>query len=307
MWRWHLLLSVVFLHVAGFSSAQELTLVVENARVIVGDMTSLPRSDEDLDVCVGEELPTRLWAYREAGKLAASLMTFEAADGAKASARAGQDFACTQVLGFSQSLEWFGGLSLADHTPEGREPESPSLDAPAFLPTWQGRFYMGAAVEAWMDPGYPGWSGTHARARETPAHCNRDEVDRVVFNVSGAARSPDAWAEAVDSVSALVRAKFPAVRRVVMQPVVGAPEGECRDVRAARNHPVIAEGIRRAAERGAVTAGPEPKVTACDQFRDDLGHLTREGAEHVRVVLREHYRDSTALPDDEGDSEGAAK
>lgn len=70
----------------------------------------------------------------------------------------------------------------------------------------------------------------------------------------------------VHSVNEVIRSKFPAVLKVVMQPVVGAPEG------------------------GAVTAGPEPKVVACDQFRDALGHLTQEGAEHVRESLRDHYR-----------------
>lgn len=232
------------------------------------------------------------WERQDDGswKLTISVMTFEAGDGARAAGRARQGFACTQVLGLSQSLEWFGGLSLETIADGAGSAKLPGLKQGDFLPAWQGRFYPGASVEDWMDPEHPGWFGPSARARETPAHCPREEVERVVFNVSGAPRSPDAWAEAVDSVAAVVRAKFPAVRRVVMQPVVGAPEGECRDVRAARNHPGIAEGIRRAAGRGAVTAGPEPKVAACDQFRDALGHLTEEGAERVRAVLRDHYR-----------------
>lgn len=232
------------------------------------------------------------WERQDDGswKLAASVMTFEAGDGARAPGRARLGFACTQVLGFSQSLEWFGGLSLESLADGAGSSEPPGLKQGGFLPAWQGRFYPGASVEDWMDPEHPGWSGPSATARETPAHCSREEVDRVIFNVSGAPRSPDAWAEAVDSVAAVVRAKFPAVRRVVMQPVVGAPEGECRDIRAARNHPGIAEGIRRAAEQGPVTAGPKPKVAACKQYRDDLGHLTEEGAESIRAVLRDHYR-----------------
>lgn len=212
-----------------------------------------------------------------------------------------ESYSCTQVLGFSQSMEWYAGLSLADYAEEGEFPDPPPLEAGAFLPTWQGRFFMGGAVERWTDPRFPGWAGPHAIARESPAHCAREEVDRVVFNVSGAARSVDAWAEAIDSVAKLIRTKFPAVRQVVMQPVVGAPEGECPEVRAAQNHPVIAEGIRLAAERGSVAAGPNPKVANCAQFSDALGHLATAGADLVHRALREHYRESTAQPAREGE------
>lgn len=206
-------------------------------------------------------------------------------------------FACTQVLGFSQSMQWYAGRSFTAHVDENSRPDLSALSPDAFLPGWQGRFLMGAAVERWTDPDFPGWSGANRLVHETPAHCERDEAGRVVFNVSGADRSPQAWTAAVDSVAALIPVKFPAVREIVMQPVVGAPEGECTDVRAARNHPVIVEGIRRAADRGRITAGPSPRVAGCDQFSDALGHLTVEGAEQVRRTLREHYRPSTAGPE----------
>lgn len=268
-----------------------------------------PRTNIEVDrVAVGEGVVTlagrysnpagtsgiysNTWQRQDDGawKLAISVMTFEAVESVQASSE--EAFACTQVLGFSQSLEWYGGLSLGDDAADGRESETPSLEAGAFLPAWQGRFYPGAAVEKWTDPGFPGWSGTYTRSRETEAHCGREEVDRVVFNVSGPPRSLDEWASAIASVADLIREKFPAVRQVVMQPVVGAPEGRCREVLAARNHPVIAEGIRRAARESGTTAGPEPKVTNCDQFRDQLGHLTEVGARHVRQALKTHYRDT---------------
>lgn len=235
------------------------------------------------------------WQLQDGGdwKVAISVMTFEAAESAQASS--GEAFACTQVLGFSQSLEWYGGLSLVDETPDEGAPETPSLEAGAFLPGWQGRFYPGAAVDKWTDRGFPGWSGANSKTRETEAHCAREDVDRVVFNVSGPSRPPDEWAAAVVSVAELIREEFPAVQQIVMQPVVGAPEGKCRDVLAARNHAAIVEGIRRAAQQSGITGGPEPKVANCDQFRDQLGHLTGEGAQHVRRILREHYRRSTVV------------
>ncbi|NEZ03927.1 hypothetical protein G4Y73_07155 [Wenzhouxiangella sp. XN201] len=214
-------------------------------------------------------------------------------------------FSCTQVLGFSQSLEWYGGLSLADFMTGDGPPRSPSLEAGVFLPTWQGSFYVGASVEKWADPEFPAWSENHGTTHEKAAHCDREQVDRVVFNVSGAARPADEWATAIETVADLIRNHFPAVRQIVMQPVVGAAVGECQEVLAARNHPDIAEGIRRVAERSMVEAGPEPKVKSCDQFRDELGHLTKVGARNVRNKLENHYRDETALPEGEG-SRGAS-
>lgn len=51
-----------------------------------------------------------------------------------------------------------------------------------FLDGWQGRFTFGAAIERWMDASYVGWEGQFT----SPMHCERDDVDRVVFNVFGA-------------------------------------------------------------------------------------------------------------------------
>ena len=191
-------------------------------------------------------------------------------------------FSCTEVLGFSQTMQWSAALSLADGPESG---DSWQLGAEAFLPGWQGRFTFGASIERWMDPDFAGWEGTYV----TPSHCDREKVDRVVLNVSGGARSAGEWAAAIDSVAGVVRARYPAVRSVVMQAVVGAPPGECREVRAARNQPTIVWGIALAAQRGGITAGPDPTVTSCSQFLDPLGHLTAEGARHIQDVLRAYY------------------
>lgn len=200
------------------------------------------------------------------------------------------DYACTQVLGFSQTLEWYGGLSLADHM---ARKSSPELHAGAFLPGWQGIFFVGASIGKWLDLDFRAWSGTEDATHEAAAHCSRDEVDRVVFNVSGEERSADEWAQAVALVAIRIRENFPAVRTIVMQAAVGAPEGECGEIRTARNHPEIVKGIRRAAARNKISEGPAPKVADCDHFRDRLGHLTAEGAEHVRNRLKAHYRETT--------------
>ena len=190
--------------------------------------------------------------------------------------------ACTEVLGFSQSMQWYAALSLADGLEGGGTWE---LGADEFLPGWQGRFTFGASIDRWTDPDFDGWEGTYV----TPLHCDREEVDRVVLNVSGAARPADEWAAAIDSAGERVRARYPGVREVVAQPVVGAPPGECRDVRAARNQPAIVRGIALAAERGGVTAGPDPTVSSCGQFLDTMGHLTEAGARYIHEILLAYY------------------
>lgn len=200
---------------------------------------------------------------------------------------ASREFSCTQVLGFSQSLEWYGGLSLSDFM-AGESP--PDLDPGTFLPGWQGAFYMGASIEKWLDPGFPAWTDNDITTHGATAHCRREQVDRVIFNVSGPERSVKEWANAVESVARRIRKAFPAVRKIVMQPAVGAPDCQCHDVLAARNHSDIARGIRLAAKRNGITAGPEPKLEDCSHYRDPLGHLTKDGAKHVHGRLKAHYR-----------------
>lgn len=199
-------------------------------------------------------------------------------------ARAQAEFSCTEVLGFSQSLQWYTGGSR----PEGGNADrSAELRVDQFLPNWQGRFTFGAAIDRWKDDEYLGWEGVYV-SREP---CPREEIDRVVFNVSGSARSIDEWVAAIDSVASLVTIKYPAAREVVMQPVVGAPEAKCEQVRAAQNHPVIFAAIAVVAERHVhITQGPGPKVATCDEFADQMGHLTEAGAQHIQHDIRVYFR-----------------
>ena len=203
--------------------------------------------------------------------------------GAAARLSAEQDrFACTEVLGFSQSWEWFTGRALSERRG--------NVDVPAqvFLNAWQGRFEFGAAVELWSDPGFHGWDGTYL----SPQMCARNAVDRIIFNVSGASREVQQWAHDIVEVLDVLREKYPAVRRIVLQPVVGAEPGQCGDVRAAQNHPLLVSAIASvaAADRNPqIIAGPAPTVANCDHFTDLLGHLSPSGAQYVHELLRNQY------------------
>jgi len=197
-------------------------------------------------------------------------------------ASAQERFACTEVLGFSQSMEWFGGFSLATRRASG---ESMELAADSFLPTWQGRFTMGAAVEVWATPDGRGWQFAYV----SQSACPRDAVDRVVFNVSGATRPLAQWVSDIRRTVSVIRARYPKLRRLVLEPVVGAPAGQCENVRAGLNHPVIVEAIRQVADGDLVRAGALPSVSDCSQFRDRLGHLTPDAARAVHDRIRDYY------------------
>lgn len=239
-------------------------------------------------------------------------------------------FACTEVLGFSQSMEWYGGFSIAESRrgqgPAPRGPIGPrgaaggrrggasgppgsgariggngggrqgvssvvpgpqaTLDrAGAFLPGWQGRFTLGATLERWLDPGYQGWSGEFV----TNMSCDAVAVDRVVFNVSAFGQWLPRLETIIPQVVDMIRARYPSVRQIVLQPMVGGPAGQCLEVRDAANHGLVAAALRDAA-RDIVQAGPPPIVQTCSQFRDQIGHLTAVGAQYLQQQLRDHYR-----------------
>jgi len=197
-----------------------------------------------------------------------------------APAVAQQTFTCTEVLGFSQSWEWFTGRSLSASR------GNITVEPDDFLDGWQGRFQFGSSVELWKAADFQGWEGTYL----SPQMCPREDVGRIVFNVSGAARDASAWADDIGTVAALIKAKYPSARRIVMVPVVGGPEGQCQDVRAAQNHPTVVAAIAMVtAADDRVAAGPSPTLSDCSHYADRLGHLAPAGAAEVHAALSKHF------------------
>jgi hypothetical protein len=197
------------------------------------------------------------------------------------SALAQERFTCTEVLGFSQSLQWYRGTADGRGQPGGRMGRPPG----DFLPGWQARFTGGAAVELWTDSDYPGWTGTSV----SESRCEQTKVDRVLFQVSGAPKEVDEWVADIRKVVALIQQKYPGVREILLMPVVGAPEGQCQNVRAGSNYPTIVEAISKVAGEGIVRAGAAPVVADCSWFLDRLGHLTADAAAAIKQQLQDHY------------------
>ena len=58
-----------------------------------------------------------------------------------------------EAIGFSQSLEWFTGRSLAELALTERQAVLDGADIPEY---WCGRFTFYASIQRWKDPGFTG-------------------------------------------------------------------------------------------------------------------------------------------------------
>jgi hypothetical protein len=128
-------------------------------------------------------------------------------------------------------------------------------------------------------------------------------VDRVLLSISGPYGSDEkTWAEAIEATVANIRSRYPAVRRIILQAVVGGPNGEpCpapgggqRMVRASWQHPHIVNAIKVVVARSAggtvgIVSGAQPTVRRCEDYADALGHLTPTGAEAVARMIADYY------------------
>ena len=189
---------------------------------------------------------------------------------------------CTQVIGFSQTMQWYA--------------DAPDFEATVGDDQWQLLWNLGAGVDSWADPGYVGWSIPVV----SPCTSASANPDRIVFTISGEPRSPSAWAVAIDAAVTTIRDKYPALSEVALQPVVGGPGHQVcpapggGDVRASASHPDIDQGIAMVVG-GDVVAGASPEVGACDDYEDALGHLTQTARGPMGATIGEYYAGGKAV------------
>jgi hypothetical protein len=183
-------------------------------------------------------------------------------------------FECSQVIGFSQTAEWYtGGFESA--VDGGR---------------WQLLWRSGANIDFWADPDYEGWS----QPIVSPCASGSASPDRVVLTISGNLQSdPGWWANQIRAVVATLRDKYPRARQILLQPVVGGPgHAECmfqsQLVRASSNHPVIDQAIALVAADD-VAAGASPEVRSCGDYRDSVGHLATEAHQSIGQSIGRFY------------------
>ncbi len=182
------------------------------------------------------------------------------------------EYTCTQVIGYSQTHQWYsaGFESVVDDD------------------RWQEIWRGGAAIDLWTDPDFAGWS----EPIFSPCANNSDAPDRVLLSISADFHDdPNWWAGNISIVIGHIRDRYPGVRQIMLQPVVGGPNHQTcspNGVRASENHPVIDEGIALVVG-GDVIAGFSPEVRTCDDYSDFIGHLTADGSAALAVTIGDYY------------------
>jgi hypothetical protein len=191
-----------------------------------------------------------------------------------------QAFQRTRVIGYSQVGQPRGGWFVTGGV----------FEAIVGNDRWELLWHGGAGVDKWRDPNYAGWS----QPVVSPCPGNAP-VDRVLLSVSGPFGDDEkAWADAIEATLTTIRQKIPTARQIILQAVVGGPEGKSCDTRAARHHPHIVNAIRavakkHAGETVAIVAGYKPRVRSCEDYADALGHLTPASALVVARSIGEYY------------------
>ena len=190
-------------------------------------------------------------------------------------------FTCTEVIGFSQTNQWYSGGEQRTYSP---------FEELVGDGAWQLRWFEGAEARIIANQAWSGW-GT-----DPVSPCQRGPVDRVVLTVTGA-RGTDvsAWEGDIRAAIDRIRIEIPTVSVIVLQPVVGGPEGEAcflggSQVRADLQHPYIWEAILEvSSESTNVLAGMQPRVDSCADFRDGRGHLTEDAIPRVGADIGDYY------------------
>ena len=195
-------------------------------------------------------------------------------------------FHCTQVIGYSQ-VGAANGWFVRDGV----------FESIVGNDSWQLLWNNGATLEDWQDVNHPYWSN----ALVSPCATNAAAPDRVLLNLSAQTYDTNVtdWINGIDATINTIALKYPSVRRIILQPILGGPGHQLCEitgqvVRASSSHPIMDEAISAvvAARTGTlpeVVAGISPEVRDCTDYNDTLGHLTREGAVASAQLIGESY------------------
>jgi hypothetical protein len=207
------------------------------------------------------------------------------------SAAAGS-FNCTEVIGFSQTNNWYT---------EGGNFEPTVGDA-----RWQESWYSGGSIDLWANPDGAPWYAAMLSACASGSTA----PDRVVVNASGAySTDPQWWATQMNSVvqGLITNRAYPhqwtSVRQIVLQSVVGGPNGQqCSTTdtqpavqfginRASYNFPYINQGIDLVVANypGLVVHGIAPTVDNCADYADGVGHLAPAAKTYLSTRIGQYY------------------
>lgn len=182
----------------------------------------------------------------------------------------GQHYDCTMVIGYSQCGRIPDGWYVA-----GTDSIS-DFEQVVDNDKWQLLWGGGGGVDKWMDPDYQAWNN----AIISPCSKNSNSPDRILLSVSGPHGTDiTKWVIDIDSTISTIRSKYPSVKEIILQPVVGGPSHQTcfngvDSVRASWQHVYIDSAIAIVAANDTdVSAGCSPEVQACSDYTDAKGHL----------------------------------
>jgi hypothetical protein len=165
--------------------------------------------------------------------------------------------------------------------------------------SWELRWVGGGSIGNWADPSYVGWQDSY---QADSCSQSGSAPDRGLINVSGDYNTdPDYWAQQTQAAITNLRAKYPSIRQVIVQPVVGGPGGgQCtfngEVVRASSNFPYIDEGLDRLANGVDIIKGISATVRTCSDYADDMGHLTDQAKGPIGVTIANYYASGGSAP-----------
>jgi hypothetical protein len=189
------------------------------------------------------------------------------------------DVSCTQVIGFSQTEGWYNA-GFENYIDDEK---------------WQLLWQSGASIDLWASSSFSGWNANIiSKCSE-----NSGVPDRIILTISGEFNSNvQWWADEIQKTISVINEKYPSVEQIILQPVVGGPQGELcnfggEQVRASSNHPVIDQAIAQVANGDDILIGASPEVDNCNQYKDSIGHLTNSGYSSVAQKIAQFYQSST--------------
>jgi hypothetical protein len=200
--------------------------------------------------------------------------------------------AFTEILGFSQTYQWYTGQPFEYPISEPTfKPQQSFLDSYRSFDHCQARFGFGGDLTKWKDPSFVGYEGhvTHNIMKE------RDEITRLIFNVSGEARTVAEWKADIEDVVKILIEKYTHLQELALQPVIGGVD-YMSHVRAVQNQPQIVVAIHatvNSSAPGLLSTGAIVKLKN-EGFSDMIGHLTISGAEEAKERILKFYAISTA-------------
>lgn len=193
----------------------------------------------------------------------------------------------TEILGFSQTYQWYTGeafeFPVSDPT---FSLQKVFLSQYQVIPNCQARFGFGGDLTRWKDSNFIGYEGHVVHNIKN----DRTEIARLIFNVSGEARTADEWEADIEYVVEILLKKYAHIQELDLQPVIGGIDNSS-NMQAVKNQPHILEAIDtviRKSSAGVLKRGAIIRLEN-DAFNDMIGHLTIIGAQKARELIFKFY------------------